>query len=41
MNESEWLLCGDPKPMPEFLAGRVSERKVSVLACACVAFGGF
>src|SRR5262245_29300727 len=35
MTEAEWLACTDPMPMLEFLAGRVSQRKLSLLSVAC------
>jgi len=35
VNESEWLACTDPKAMLEFLAGKVSERKLRLFLCAC------
>src|SRR5215468_6640505 len=35
MTEAEWLACTDLPQMPEFLGGRVSERKGRLLACAC------
>jgi hypothetical protein len=35
MTESEWLACTDPKPMLEFLRGKVSARKMQLFACAC------
>lgn len=35
MTESEWLACQDPTPMFEFLAGKVSDRKLRLFACVC------
>ena len=35
MTEEEWLMCIDPGPMLEFLRGKVSERKLRLLACSC------
>ena len=35
MTEAEWLACTNPKPMLEFLEGKVSERKLRLFACAC------
>ena len=34
MTEAEWLACQDPTAMVEFLHGRVSDRKLRLLACA-------
>ena len=37
MTEAEWLACTDPDWMLDHLAGdRISERKLRLLACACV-----
>jgi hypothetical protein len=35
MTEQEWVGCADPKPMLEFLRGKVSERKLRLFAAAC------
>jgi hypothetical protein len=35
VTEAEWLACADPKPMLEFLRGKVSERKLRLFALAC------
>jgi hypothetical protein len=35
VTESEWLACTDPQAMLEYLRGRVSERKLRLLTCAC------
>ncbi|HKB36326.1 MAG TPA: hypothetical protein VKD72_07730 [Gemmataceae bacterium] len=35
MTEAEWLACKDLQPMREFLRGKVSERKLRLLLCAC------
>jgi hypothetical protein len=35
MNEAEWLVCRDPKPMLDFVRGKVSERKLRLFAVAC------
>jgi hypothetical protein len=34
MTEQEWLACTDPKPMLEYLRGKVSDRKLRLLGCA-------
>jgi hypothetical protein len=36
MTEAEWLACEDPTRMLEFLRGKVSERKLRLIACAVV-----
>ncbi|HEV3437873.1 MAG TPA: hypothetical protein VG122_10965 [Gemmata sp.] len=33
MTEAEWLTATNPKPMLKFLAGKVSGRKLLLLAC--------
>jgi hypothetical protein len=35
MTEAEWLACGEPKKMLEFLMGRPSTRKFRLFAVAC------
>jgi hypothetical protein len=35
MTEGEWLTATDPEPMLAFLPGKMSERKIRLLACAC------
>jgi hypothetical protein len=34
MSEAEWLASTDPRPMLEFLRGKVSDRKLRLIACA-------
>src|SRR4051812_8965039 len=34
MDEVEWLTCGNPLPMLDFLSGKVSARKVRLFAVA-------
>jgi hypothetical protein len=36
MTEAEWLACEDLAPMLEHLRGTASERKLRLVACACV-----
>jgi hypothetical protein len=36
MTEQEWLTAADPTSMLEFLAGKASDRKLRLCACACV-----
>jgi hypothetical protein len=36
MTEQEWMGCIEPTPMLEFLRGKASERKLRLVACACV-----
>jgi hypothetical protein len=36
MTETEWLGCGDPVRMLEYLLGKASERKFRLLACGCI-----
>ena len=36
MTEAEWLACNDPTPMLEFLRGNASDRKLRLLAIACI-----
>lgn len=36
MTESEWLEATDPEPMVEFVREKTSDRKLRLLACACV-----
>jgi len=35
MTEAEWLACDDPRPMLEFVRGKVSDRKLRLLVVAC------
>ena len=35
MTEAEWLICGDPRPMVEYVRVRASERKLRLFLCAC------
>ncbi|HEY1189494.1 MAG TPA: hypothetical protein VGE74_17715 [Gemmata sp.] len=35
MTEAEWLACGNPRPMLEFLRGKASDRKLRLFACGC------
>jgi hypothetical protein len=35
MNEQEWLVCTDPKPMLGFVRKQTSDRKLRLLICAC------
>jgi hypothetical protein len=35
MTESDWFQCNDPGKMLEFCYGKVSERKLRLLHCAC------
>jgi hypothetical protein len=35
MTEAEWLACGDPGPMLQFLGDRASWRKLRLFGCAC------
>jgi hypothetical protein len=36
VTEAEWLACADPSPMLSYLAGKASDRKLRLFACACV-----
>jgi hypothetical protein len=35
MTEAEWLACDDPTSMLTFVRGRVTDRKLRLLGCAC------
>jgi hypothetical protein len=35
MTEAEWRACADPYPMLDFLAGRLSDRRLRLYAVAC------
>jgi hypothetical protein len=35
MTEADWLACGDPRPMLEFLNGKADERRLRLFAVAC------
>jgi hypothetical protein len=35
MTEGEWLACSVPLPMLQFVAGKASNRKLRLFACAC------
>jgi hypothetical protein len=35
MTEEEWLVCAESEKMSDYLFGRVSERKLMLLGCAC------
>ena len=35
MDERAWLECADPTPMPDFLQGRASTRKLRLFVSAC------
>jgi hypothetical protein len=36
MTEAEWVTAADPAPMLELLKGKLSNRKHSLFACACI-----
>src|SRR5262245_38322332 len=36
MTEAEWLTCAEPQQILRFLRGKATERKLRLLACACV-----
>ena len=35
MDEAEWLVCEEPRPMLEYLRGKASDRKLRLFACGC------
>jgi hypothetical protein len=36
MNQKQWVNCTDPEKLLKFLRGKASDRKLRLLACACV-----